>query len=181
VNFNNLKLYEYFDVNSLKQVDVQYDLKLENAGDPSYNFTKEQHDIFLRNAKILLENNKRMLYLFSEPVTDHEKEKSVIDAKPKGRPQREPDDTLTKLTQEQTALLIHYLREGKLILKGDYLNNKQAGEAFSLLTGYSSETLRQKLGEKELTRIKNKKNLDELINGMTRIKLLMEKEFKTKK
>lgn len=102
-------------------------------------------------------------------------------SKSKGIIKRESGDNLTKLNQEQTALLIHFLQNGKIILRDEYLTNKQAGQAFNTLTGYSADTLRQNLSKIELERIANKKNLTDLDNALTFIKVLIEKDLKGKK
>lgn len=78
--------------------------------------------------------------------TDHEKEEKI-----KGRLAREAGDHLTCLSLNQTALLIEYMQQAGIILKGDYLNFTQAGKAFNLLTGYSAHSLRLQLGTKGLT------------------------------
>lgn len=118
------------------------------------------------------------------------KEKQVQDSaapetpeksKTKGKLKRESGDNLTKLNQEQTALLFQYLQQGKLILKDEYLNNKQAGEAFSILTGYSPDALRQNFSKTELERIANKKNLTDLFNAITSLSILIDKDLKGKK
>ena len=102
-------------------------------------------------------------------------------AKIKGKIKRSRDDSVTKLNQEQTALLIHYLRAGKIILKDEYLKPKEAGQAFSILTGYSADSLRQNLSEAEIKRISIKKNIDAVANALTSIQLLIPKEIKDKK
>lgn len=79
--------------------------------------------------------------------------------KTKGIPKRQAGDNLTRLNQEQSVLLFHYLRKWDLILKDEYLNNTQAGEAVSILTGYSANALRQNFSKNELERIGNKENL----------------------
>ena len=84
---------------------------------------------------------------------------------------------MTKLTQEQTALLIEYLRQGRIILKDEYLNDKQAGMAFNILTGYSPDSLRMKLSPKEISNIKTKANLTELDHILTYLKILINKDL----
>lgn len=73
----------------------------------------------------------------------------------KGRPKREAGDNRTVLSAVQTALLIQYLQKTNMILGQDYLNFKQAGEAFHVLTGFSPDSLRQGVGTKGATIIKN--------------------------
>ncbi len=102
-------------------------------------------------------------------------------AKTKNKKKRSRDDNVTKLNQEQTALLIHFMQVGKIILKDEDLNNKDAGQAFSVLTGYSADSLRQNLNKTELARISTKKNYDLVANAFTHLQLLIAKELKEKK
>ncbi|MFN3341367.1 MAG: hypothetical protein ACK40M_01645 [Flavobacteriales bacterium] len=90
----------------------------------------------------------------------------------KGKRVREDNDSTTLLTQEQTTLFISYLQRTKIIRYGENLKNKEAGEAFAMLTGYSAETIRQTLGQSELERISmNKKNLVGVENAIKRLTL----------
>lgn len=70
------------------------------------------------------------------------------DGKIKGRIPREAGDRLTSINLHQTALLIQFMQQTGIILKGDYLTYLQAGKAFNILTGYSDNSLRQLLGTK---------------------------------
>jgi hypothetical protein len=114
-----------------------------------------------------------------QPQTPLEQTEAKI--KKKGKPTREAGDKRTVLSQEQTALLIHFLKESKIIYREEYLNNKEAGEAFSILTGYSSETMRQTLGEKEIEKIATRKNMNDVINSLTNTITLMDRYLKDKK
>jgi hypothetical protein len=91
---------------------------------------------------------------------------------------REAQDKLTCLSQEQTVLLIHYLQQGRVLLKDEYLSNMDAGKAFENLTGYSQNTLRQSLGKIEAHQ--NKTNLKEVENVLTRIIIAIGKDLKEK-
>lgn len=66
----------------------------------------------------------------------------------KGRKKREKGDNRTILSLHQTVLLMDYLQKTGIILNTDELNYKQAGTAFQILTGYSSDAFRLKLGSK---------------------------------
>ncbi|HRE74306.1 MAG TPA: hypothetical protein PK637_14205 [Flavobacteriales bacterium] len=92
---------------------------------------------------------------------DEKKKQENLPAKikTKGKPKRQAGDKATELSQEQTTVLIHYLKEAKIIHRGEYLTNKEAGEAFSILTGYSADTIRQTLGKQELDKICTPENL----------------------
>lgn len=93
-------------------------------------------------------------------------DQSSVKVKTKGKPKRLAGDKTTVLSQEQTTVLIHFLKEAKIIYRGEYLTNKEAGEAFSILTGYSSDTIRQTLGSLEIEKICTKENLIEVENSL---------------
>jgi hypothetical protein len=104
-----------------------------------------------------------------------------ISVKTRGKYKREYDDKLTKLNQEQTALLIHCLQKGRIIFKDEYLSNKEAGQAFAMLTGYSPDTLRQNLGKADLSRIVTKKNVRALHDALTNLTIQIGNEMKPEK
>ena len=99
----------------------------------------------------------------------------------KSKTKRESEDSLTCLNQEQTALLIYYMQNAKLILKNEYLNNTEAGQAFSILTGYSNETLRQELGHCKIAENVSKKNLNEVHNAIKQLLLVAESALNQRK
>lgn len=95
---------------------------------------------------------------------------------------RKAGDSYTEFTAEQTALLIHFLQEMKIILRDEYLNQTQAGLAFSALTGYSPQSLRQELGSERLAVIKaNRENMDKLSAILNRLSVLVTKNVPPKK
>lgn len=140
---------------------------------------------FIDLCRNLLYNERDFLLLEQSPEDEREekstKEKlngtSEKQAK-KGKIKREAQDKKTCLSQEQTVLLIHYLREEKVLLKDEYLNDKDAGIAFEILTGYSQNTLRLNLGKPLL--YQNKINLKEIDNLLTRLKIAIGKDLKEK-
>lgn len=179
-NYNNLKPSSYFEEQSLKHLDLQYEFKIKNTGIEDNFFTEKEQQQFLHQVEKFLKENRKMLYLQTESKEEG-LEGSEKTTATKGKLKREVQDNLTYLNQEQTALLIHYLQQGKIILKDEYLTNKQAGNAFSILTGYSADTLRQALGKTERERISHKKNLTELHTALNRIIILIERDLKGKK
>jgi hypothetical protein len=100
--------------------------------------------------------------------------------KTKGKLKREAGDKMTCLNLEQTALLIHFLQEGRIILKDEYLNKKQAGQAFNTLTGYSADTLRQELGASGIGTSISKENIKELHNAIVRLEVLINNRIRNK-
>ncbi len=132
----------------------------------------------LTNAHIKTANE--WLLLKQEEINQNSSETETV-VNIKGRPKRTGDDKLTVLNQEQTVLLIHYLQKAKVFYQGDFLTNKQAGQAFHILTGYSADTIRLKLGSNELDLINSKKNLTDLHNLFIKISNLISNELKDKK
>ncbi len=132
----------------------------------------------LTNAHIKTANE--WLLLKQEEINQNSAETETV-VNIKGRPKRTGDDKLTVLNQEQTVLLIHYLQKAKVFYQGDFLTNKQAGQAFHILTGYSADTIRLKLGNNELDLINSKKNLTDLHNLFIKISNLISNELKDKK
>lgn len=63
----------------------------------------------------------------------------------KGVIRRMQNDSVTCLSQEQTVLLFSMLQQIGIFMKDEYLTDADAGKAFEILTGYSQNTIRQKL------------------------------------
>ena len=184
------EFFDYFFTCKLRHIGLlEIDSFLAFHLDHSFNNNKQDYFRFINitprehQDKMLSPNIAETVkeWIKLNETSDNLKDLSEAGTKTKGKIKRERDDNATKLNQEQTALLIHYLRVGKIILKGEYLNNKEAGQAFSILTGYSTDSLRQNLSEAELKRISIKKNIDAVANALTSIQLLIPKEIKDKK
>lgn len=94
------------------------------------------------------------------------------DGKIKGRIPREAGDRLTSINLHQTALLIQFMQQTGIILKGDYLTYLQAGKAFNILTGYSDNSLRQLLGTKgeiEGSKFEDYKELHQILTSLAQL------------
>jgi hypothetical protein len=182
--------FDYFFICKLRHIGLlEIDSFLAFHLDHSFNNNKQDYFRFI-NITLRQYQDKMLGTNISETVKEwiklnevdsNPKDLSGTGTKIKGKIKRERDDNATKLNQEQTALLISFLRAGKIILKDEYLNSKEAGQAFSILTGYSADSLRQNLSEAELKRISIKKNIDAVANALTSIQLLIPKELKEKK
>ena len=142
---------------------------------------------FIRFLKLTLRKHADKLLqpehieTINEWISEREKEASLSDTaelKTKGKPKRERDDKITILNQEQTALLIYCLRETKIIMKDEFLNNKEAGQAFSMLTGYSADSIRQNLNKSEMTRIATVKNVKAVIRALGDLQLFIDEKVK---
>lgn len=71
-----------------------------------------------------------------------------------------------------------FLQQERIFLKDEYLNKKDAGIAFEILTGYSQNTIRQNLSNAK--DYQNKTNLKEIDNLLTRLKIAIDKALKEK-
>ncbi len=181
-------LYDLFFTYKLRQTDLlemdgllNYFLK-KYYGDNNADFIRFLNLTLRKHGKKLLQPEQTET--INEWIAGKEKEPALsgtTETKIKGKVKRERDDNVTKLNQEQTALLIYCLQAGKIILKDENLNNKEAGQAFALLTGYSADSLRQNLSKAELERISTKKNFDAISNVLTSLQLLISREIKNKK
>lgn len=142
---------------------------------------------FIRFCRNGLFNTRESLLLEQNPEDEREEEKLngvLTDSngrlkQKKGNIRRQINDRVTKLSQEQSALLVHYLKQERVFLNDEYLSNTDAGIAFEILTGYSKNTIRTTLGKIEL--YQNKTNLNELHSTLTRLLIAIEKDLKPKK
>lgn len=178
LTFYQVNPIEYFNGESLKHIDLQNELKIKNAGSEENFFTEEERQNFLDGVAKQLDLHREMTNLTSESSASTEELKGTVTTKTKGKIKRERDDKATSLNQEQTALLIYCLRKTKIILKDEYLNNKEAGQAFSILTGYSADTLRQNLNKSEMARIASIKNVEAVAKAMKELQKYVEEEVK---
>jgi hypothetical protein len=180
--------FDYFFACKLRQIGLlEIDSFLVYHLDHSFNNNTKEYFRFLN--LMLRKHHEQILNLsivetvkewikLSESETETKKLSGTEkDAKSKGKIKREREDKVTKLNQEQTALLIYCLRETKIILKDEYLNNKEAGQAFSILTGYSGETIRQNLSKSEQARIATKKNIQVLTQSLKDLLKFIENEM----
>ncbi len=91
---------------------------------------------------------------------------------------RTRQDKMTCLSEQQTVLLIHYLKQERAFLNGEFLKDSDAGKAFAVLTGYSPNTMRIDLGD--VPEIKNKDNLKELDILFAKLRIAIGKDLKPK-
>ncbi len=135
--------------------------------------TLRKHAAKLLDADQLETINEWMALKEKEPILPVDDE-----IRTKGKIKRRRDDNITQLNQEQTALFIYCLQKTNVILSDENLNNKEAGQAFSILTGYSADTIRQNLSKSELRNISTLKNVDTLIKTLTGMKKFVEDTIK---
>ena len=179
------ELYDVFFTYKLKHTDI---LQMDNILNYFFeNFNSDNNIDFIRFLKLTLRKHSNRLLLpeqletINEWITEKEKEVALsgtAEPKTKVRIKRERDDKVTLLNQEQTALLIHCLRKTRVILIDEFLNNKEAGQAFSILTGYSADTLRQNLNKSETANIATIKNVEVVENALKEVLKYIEKQVK---
>lgn len=159
---------------SLLEIDSFLDFHLD------YSFNDGKKDFFRFLNIVLRKYQNKML---SEDIVETAKEwikmneteteLSSAEARTKNKTKRERDDKKTQLNQEQTALLIYCLRKTSIILKDEDLNNKETGQAFSTLTGYSQESLRQSMTLTEISTA-SKKNVEKVKRALKDVLKLLE-------
>ncbi len=177
-------LYDLLFVYKLRQTDL---LELDNTLNDFFENEKDNKTDFIRFLKLTLRKHSKKLLqpeqidTINEWITEQEKEPALsgtIEPKIKGKIKRERDDKVTLLNQEQTALLIYCLRKTKVILIDEFLNNKEAGVAFSILTGYSADTIRQNLSKTELHKTATAKNVEMVEKALKEVLKYIEKQVK---
>jgi hypothetical protein len=93
-----------------------------------------------------------------------------IGIRKKGVIRRMQNDSVTCLSQEQTVLLFSMLQQIGIFMKDEYLTDADAGKAFEILTGYSQNTIRQKLARyTEFATLQNLLALKQTIAQVTNI------------
>ncbi len=138
-----------------------------------------RHGKMMRNEQI--ETVGEWLSGLDKPVEGETAKLIKIQGSEKGRMKRGAAHKPTVLTQEQTALLIFFMQESRIILKDEYLHKTEAGHAFAVLTGFSPETLRHDLGKfRDIENI-TKKNLSELHTVLKQLIHLVEHTISLKK
>ena len=177
--------YNLFFTYKLRQTDI---LELDNVLNYFFeNNNSDNKEDFIRFLKLTLrKHGKRLLQpeqieTVNEWIAEKEKEATLSGAentKIKSKIKRERDDKVTLLNQEQTALLIYCLRKTKVILIDEFLNNKEAGVAFSILTGYSADTIRQNLSKTELHNTATAKNVEMVEKALKEVLKYIEKQVK---
>lgn len=177
----NMPLY-YGDSDLLVEKEIYSTEEWNSLSGEEQELSPKEFAIFFRYCRNYLHHRRDFLLLEQSPE-DERVEKNTLNGKAenqnkKDKIKREAQDKKTCLSQEQTALLIHYLKQERVLLNDEYLNNTDAGTAFEILTGYSQNTLRLNLGKYE--RFQNKINLKELDNLLTRLKIAIGKDLKEK-
>ena len=177
--------YDYFFAVKLSHLDIfQIDDFLAYHLQKSFNNDLEQYHKFLLLA--LRKHKKRFrpeqLETIDEWIETSKPAQQLAggEEKTKGRIKRGANDNLTVLNQRQTALFIHFLQQSRIILKDEYLNNTEAGQAFAVLTGYSADSLRQELGADKLSKAA-KKDLEKLYNILIKLEKLIDSRIKESK
>jgi hypothetical protein len=119
----------------------------------------------------------------SEWIADTEKQpalegKEKPQAKTETKFKRNRNDNSTRLNQEQTALLIYCLRETRIILGEQYIDEKYVGQAFSILTGFSENTLSRKIVTSTVLKLANIKNTQAVTEALKNVLKFIEDKIK---
>jgi hypothetical protein len=177
------QFFSYFFACKLRQIDP-FDIKNFLNFHLSHSFNNSKEDFFdFLNILFNLHRQSHFNATIEKVVSDwmvkekdNNKKESLAGANNefKGKTERSRNDNLTKLNQEQTALLAYCMRETKIILRDENLNNTDAGQAFSILTGYSAVTLRHNLNISQLMRISTKKNIAAVSEALKELQTFMQ-------
>ena len=87
---------------------------------------------------------------------------------------RSQGDQLTSLNVSQTALLIQFMQQTRMILSEQRLSYLRAGTAFNILTGFSTHSLRQRLGTKGEVDAPKFEDYEELHTAVMKLARLIE-------
>lgn len=179
--YRQKKMHLYYGNNVLVEKDI-YTIEEWNALSPEkQTLSPKELSSFVYLCRNSLCNERDYLLLAQSPADEKEEGKASaasIEISRKGRIKREAHDKLTALSQEQTVLLMFYLQQEKVFLRGEYLTDMDAGKAFEILTGYSQHTLRQNLSKALL--YQNKTNLKEIDHLLNRMRIAVDKALKEK-
>lgn len=178
-------MYDLFFTYQLRNIDI-----LETDDFLNYQFKKHfDNDIAKFKRFIVLtirKHGKKLLDLdqietvneWMTMINSEVEVSGILTERSKGKLKREAGDNLTALNLHQIALLIHFMQEAKIILKDEYLNKTQAGQAFSTLTGYSADALRLELNSEKFNF--SKENISEMLNIITRLEILIKNKLPKK-
>ncbi len=187
----NDSFFPFFFACKLSHVDIlQIDVFLDYHLETSFENNRDKFQRFL-NLGI-----RRFQYLLKSETIDTASEwlklkegattllSGTEPVKIKGRRKREKGDKRTVLTQHQTVLLMAYLQEVGIILGKEELNYKQAGTAFHILTDYSADAFRLKLGSKYSVDFLgfNHEDFDAVYDALSKIQTMIdEKKYRRKR
>ncbi|MBL7892214.1 MAG: hypothetical protein JNL63_06265 [Bacteroidia bacterium] len=172
--YKNGQLHKYFHFDTVLAEKEIYTVEQYNKLEEQ-SLTEKEKEIFIQYCYRGLQQHLDELYLESEPESKVQLEGATGKTKGKGI-KRDANDKITCLSQYQTVLLMYYLQQEKVFLRGEYLSDLDAGRAFEILTGYSQHTLRQNLSKYHL--YQTTVNLKEIDNLLTRLKIAIGKDLK---
>src|ERR1035437_3001993 len=147
------------------QLEIWYENNLKK-------FTRFLQLIARKHGKKLL--SQEHIQTINEWIADKGKHplpegKEKSQAKPKIIFKRNRNEKSTRLNQEQTALLIYCLRETRIILGNEYLDEKYVGQAFSMLTGFSENTLSRKIVTSAVMKFADIKNTQAVTEALKNV------------
>lgn len=102
----------------------------------------------------------------------------LIENKPINKLKRSKTDNWTVLSLEETVLLADFLRSSKVLLPEDMLSKSKLAEGLSLITGFSSEAVRQGLSIIPGSKDVSKETLLNIQKTLHQVNALIEKKLK---
>jgi hypothetical protein len=171
-----LKMFLYFGSDIvLIEKEVLTKENYNSSATQEQSLSYEQWQLFFTLCRNLLYFEKKTCLLNQSPdysLTGVESNVEQPFKRGRSAMRRDASDNWTVLNVEETVSFIHYLQKTKVFLKEEYLSDKDASLAFEILTGYSRNTIRVKLGQIHhehsfahgKTLIKQLENVIQLIN-----------------
>lgn len=174
IRFNKFPISEHEIINSLN-------LYCSNMRDIAKGYSNYLLATEIQKLLNYLENNKEPENREETEIKEDEKNELI------GLGYKPPTEK-SVLTVSQTALLIDYLQENKIILTS-HLGKSKTAKIFSILTNHSNNTLRPKLLGSEITKLKEQSkngqkeqfgNLKKLKEVLQNIVSVIDKEIENK-
>ena len=170
-----MNLY-YGDPHVLAEKEIYTNQEWNSLSGEEQQLSPEEFASFAYYCRNVLSFDLDFLLLEQNPEDEMEGKNLSGGKNQRFKVKREANDHYTSLSQEQTVLFMHFLQKERVLLKDEYLSDMDAGKAFEILTGYSPNTLRQKLSAFHL--YCNDTNLTEIRNLLIRLKAAVDNTLK---
>lgn len=139
---------------------------------PKSGLDDDEMEGYLTLVELYLMQQQKINYL--EPQT----EASILELAPAKKLKRSKTDQWTSLSLEETVLFADFLRSAKVIISDDrMLSNVKLAEAFSQLTGFSSEAIRQGLSSIPASKV-SKDKLQNIQKALHQVNSLIDRKLK---
>ena len=125
-----------------------------------------------RVEKYLMEWQHRNYYIKDEL-------RLPLENKPANKLKRSKTDNWTVLSLEETVLLADFLRSSKVLLADDMISKSKLAEGLSIITGFSSEAIRQGFSSIPGSKDVSKESLLNLQKALHQVNALIERRIKS--